>query len=94
MSHAALVEVVLPPTSDAAHRNEILEAFVLPEIRALPGFVRGVWMNDGAGTGTCVVVCATEDAARAALDVLTRAGGPPVLRSGIHEVEAEVEAEG
>ena len=89
MTHAALVEVALQPTSDAAHRHGVLEAFVVPEIRALPGFVLGVWMNDGQGTGTSVVVCATEDAARAALDVLTRKGGPPVLRAGIHEVEAE-----
>jgi hypothetical protein len=52
-------------------------------------------MNDGAGAGTCVVVCSTEDAARAALEVLTREGGPPVIRAGVHKVEAEAaEAEG
>jgi hypothetical protein len=86
-----VVEVSLPldPASDAAHRREILETFVLPEVRALPGFVRAVFMNDGRGTGTCVVVCSDEEAARAAQEVLTREGGPPVLRAGVHEVEAE-----
>jgi hypothetical protein len=56
VTHAAVVEVSIEPTSDAAHRHGILEEFVVPEVRALPGFVRGVWMNDGRGTGTCVVV--------------------------------------
>jgi hypothetical protein len=89
MAHAAVVEVSIDPTSDVAHRHGILEEFVVPEVRALPGFRRGLWMNDGAGTGTCVVVCSTEDAARATLEVLTREGGPPVIRAGVLEVELE-----
>jgi hypothetical protein len=89
MAHAAVVEVSLDPASDAEHRHEILETFVVPEVQALPGFVRAVFLNDGRGTGTCVVVCSNEEAARAAQDVLTREGGPPVLRAGLYEVEAE-----
>ena len=89
MAHAAVVEVSIDPASDVAHRHGILEELVVPELRAMPGFRRGLWMNDGAGTGTCVVVCSTDEAARAVLEVLTREGGPPVIRSGVHEVEIE-----
>ena len=89
MSHAAVVEVSIDPTSDVAHRHGVLEELVVPEVRALPGFRRGLWMNDGHGKGTCVVVCSTEDAARAAMEVLTREGGPPVISAVVHKVEAE-----
>ena len=93
MRYAAVVEVSLDPSANAAHRRSILETFVVPEVKALPGFVRAVWLHDGRVTGTCVVVCATDEAAQAALDVLTRKGGPPVIRAGVHQVEAEAEAE-
>jgi len=46
-------------------------------------------MNDGAGTGTCVVVFDTEDNAKSAVTALTPAGGPAVIESGVHEVEVE-----
>ncbi len=46
-------------------------------------------MNDGAGTGTCVVVFDTEPHAENAVVSLTRAGGPPIIASGVHEVEVE-----
>ena len=55
----------------------------------LPGFEKGMWMNDGAGTGTCVVVFDTEPHAENAVGPLTRAGGPPIIASGVHEVEIE-----
>ena len=46
-------------------------------------------MNDGSGTGTYIVVFDTEDHATAAIVPLTGAGGPPVIHSDVHEVEAE-----
>jgi hypothetical protein len=89
MAHAVVVQVAIVPDSDLAHRRAILHEFVIPEVKALPGFARGVWLNDGEGTGTCVVVFGTEEQARAGLASLTRPGGPPVTASGVHEVEAE-----
>ena len=88
-----MVQVAIDPDSDPAHRRGILNEFVIPEVKALPGFARGVWLNDGDGTGTCVVVFGTEEEARAGLALLTRPGGPPVTGSGVHVVEAESWAE-
>jgi hypothetical protein len=53
--YAVVVEVSIDPTSDVAHRHGILEEFVIPDVGALPGVVRAVWMNDGGRTGTCVM---------------------------------------
>jgi hypothetical protein len=56
MAHAVVIQVKLDPNSDIEHRHSILNDFVVPEAKALPGFKKGIWMNDGAGTGTCVIV--------------------------------------
>ena len=48
-----------------------------------------MWMNDGAGTDTCVVVFDTADHADAAIVPLTPAGGPPIIGIGVHEVEVQ-----
>jgi hypothetical protein len=56
----------------------------------LPGFQKGIWLNDGSGTGTCVVVFGSEDDARAAVAPLTPANGPAVVSAGVYEVEIEV----
>jgi hypothetical protein len=87
MGSAVVVEVTIDPDSDRAHRLSVLNEFVLPEARSLPGFEGGIWMHDRAGTGTCVVLFDTDEHARAALVPLTRPGGPPIVRSGVHEVE-------
>ncbi len=89
MAYAAVVEVVIDPGADAAHRHGVLSEYVVPEVEALPGFVRALWLNDGSGTGTCIVVFDTEQDAAGGLAVLTRDGGPPTRRAGVHEVEAE-----
>ncbi len=89
MAHAAVIQVKIDSDSDRQHRHSILNDFVIPEARALPGFQKGMWMNDGSGTGTCIVVFDTEENAAAAIAPLTPAGGPPVIRSDVHEVEAE-----
>jgi hypothetical protein len=90
MTHAVVIRVKLDPNSDIEHRHAILNDFVIPEAKALPGFQRGTWMNDGAGTGTCVVVFDSFDNARSAVGSLTPAQGPPVIESGVQEVEVEV----
>ncbi len=46
-------------------------------------------MNDGVGTGLCIVVFDTEEHAKAAVTPLTPPNGPAVIISGIYEVEVE-----
>ena len=90
MAYAAVIRVKIYPDSDREHRQSILNDFVIPEARALAGFEKGLWMNDGGGTGTCIVVFDTEEHAMAAIGPLTPAGGPPVIGSGVHEIEVQV----
>jgi hypothetical protein len=88
--YAAVIRVRIDPDSDRDHRHSILNDFVIPEAKALPGFEKGMWMNDASGTGTCIVVFDTEEHARAAIVLLTPAGGPPVIDSDVHEVEVQI----
>jgi hypothetical protein len=90
VTHAVVMHVSIDPASDREHRQSILKAFVVPEVRALMGFEQGIWMNDRAGTGTCVVVFDTERNARDAVATLSRQGGPPILTCDVHEIEVEV----
>lgn len=89
MAHAAVIRVKVDPDSDIEHRHSILNAYVIPEARALPGFQNGMWMNDGAGAGTCVLVFGSEPNAVSAIAPMTRDGGPQVLDVGLHAVEIE-----
>jgi hypothetical protein len=50
MAHAVIIQLKLDPDSDREHRHSILNDFVVPEARALPGFEQGIWMNESAGT--------------------------------------------
>jgi hypothetical protein len=90
MAHAVVIRVEIDPNSDVEHRHAILNDIVIPGVMALPGFQKGTWMNDGAGTGTCVVVFDTEDNAKSAVIPLTPEGGPRVIGSGVQEIEIEV----
>jgi hypothetical protein len=87
--YAAVVQVAIEPGSDPAHRQRVLDEFVIPELRALPGYRQSLWLSDGGGTGTCVVVFDGADQAQTGLDVLTRDGGPAATAAGIHQVDAE-----
>jgi hypothetical protein len=89
VTHAVVIQVEISPDSDIGHRRSVLNDFVIPEAKALPGFQKGMWMNDGAGTGTCVVVFDSEINARSAIARLTPAGGPDVISSRVSEVEVE-----
>ncbi len=89
MAHAVLVEVKIDPASDIEHRHSILKEFVIPEAKRLPGLQKGMWLNDGAGVGTCVVQFDTKEHAVAALDVLAPANGPEIIGSATCEVEIE-----
>jgi hypothetical protein len=86
---AVVVEVAIEPGSDRAHRLGVLNEFVLPELRGLPGYLKSLWLNDGGGTGTCIVVFDDLERARADLEVLTREGGPTTVGARIHEIGVE-----
>lgn len=88
-AYAAVVQIAIDPDADPAHRHGILDEFVIPELRALPGYRKSLWLIDGVGIGTCIVVFDDSERARAGLEVLTREGGPPTLASEVHEVEAD-----
>jgi hypothetical protein len=49
MAHAAVILVKLDPNSDFEHRQAIMNEFIIPEVKALPGFQKATWMNDGTG---------------------------------------------
>ena len=89
MTHAVVVQVRIEPGSDIEHRHAVLKDFVIPEVRALPGFRKGSWLNDSAGTGTCIVIFDSEDNAKAAVASLTPASGPAVLSVAVSAVEIE-----
>ncbi len=89
MTHVAAIQVRIEPDSDVAHRLGILHESVVPGAKTLPGFQRAQWMNDGRGTGLCIVWCDTEEHAKAALAPLMPDGGPAVISSAVYEVEVE-----
>ncbi|HEY6473879.1 MAG TPA: hypothetical protein VIY26_13385 [Acidimicrobiales bacterium] len=86
--YAAVVQIAIEPGSDPAHRQRVLDEFVIPELRALPGYRQSLWLSDGEGTATCVVVFDGADQAQAGLEVLTRDGGPSATTAGIHQVDS------
>jgi hypothetical protein len=90
MAHAVVIQVKVEPNSDIEHRHSILNEFVIPAAKALPGFRKGTWMNNGAGTGSCVLVFDSEENARSAIAPMTREGGPQVLDVEVYEIEIEV----
>jgi len=90
MAYAVVIRIKVDPDSAVEHRHSVLNTYVIPEAKALPGFQKGMWMNDGAGTGTCVLVFDSEDNARSAVAPMTRDGGPQVLEVGVHAVEIAV----
>ena len=75
MAYAAMIKVGIDPDPDRALRHSILNNFVVPEVKALPGFPKGIWMNDGGGIGTCIDVFDTEEHAMGAIVSLTPGGG-------------------
>jgi hypothetical protein len=89
MPHAAFVQVEIDPESDPAHRHGVLNEFVIPQMKALPGFRSAIWLNDGEGVGTCMARFDTEEQAERALTVLAPDNGPRVIHAGTGVVELE-----
>jgi hypothetical protein len=66
-----VIQVRIDPDSDrSTDTRYAMTSYFLKQGRYL-GSRRGTWMNDGAGTGTCVVVFDTEPHAKDAIDPLT-----------------------
>lgn len=89
MAYAAFVQVEVDPSSDLEHRQAILNQFVVPELKKMPGFKTAMWLNDGRGVGTCVALFATNDQAMRSLDVLSPSNGPRVILAETCAVEVE-----
>jgi hypothetical protein len=89
MTYAAFVQVDVDPDPDSGHRHAVLNEFVIPEVKKLPGFRSAVWLNDGKGVGTCVARFDTEEQAARVLGVLAPANGPRVVQAGTCAVELE-----
>jgi len=87
--HAVVIHVKIDADSDVAHRHAILNEFVIPDVKALPGFTKGTWMNDGAGEGICIIAFDTEENAKAAAGPLTSPPGPAVINCRIYQVDIE-----
>ena len=89
MKHAAVVHVKIAVDSDVDHRHSVLHDYVVPQVKTLSGFLHATWLNDGAGTGVCIVVFDTEEHAEKGIMSLIDPGGPPVISSAIYAVEIE-----
>jgi hypothetical protein len=89
LAYAAFVQVDVDPESGIEHRHAVLNQFVIPQVKKLPGFRSALWLNDGNGVGTCVAQFDTEEQAADALGVLAPSRGPRVLHAGTCAVELE-----
>jgi len=75
-----------PAGRDAAVK--MLGEYIVPELKKLPGFVRGTWFGDET-TGHGLVIFETEDQARQAAESVVAVEGMTVTRSGVYLVDAE-----
>src|ERR1700722_6596429 len=77
--YAVVMKVPLDLDTSREHRKSVIEQYVVPEYQELPGFQFASWMNDGKGTGLCIVDFQSEVHPRAAVPALTGHGGPEVI---------------
>ena len=88
MAHAVVMQVNL--VGDAEEGMKMLDEVVIPLAKAQPGFQRGTWMHNEAGTGTGVMVFDTEDHASAAMNALQPPpGGPTVINCAVFQIARE-----
>jgi hypothetical protein len=89
MAYALVTQVNLEGR-DAEESERLLNETVIPTVRQLPGFVRGVWLRSEDGsTGTGIVVFESEDQAVSARDgmgSMRPADAPPITSAEIHVV--------
>jgi hypothetical protein len=65
--YAVITDVLISDT-EAAQRE--LRENVVPMVKQIPGFVSGVWMENGEGKGHSIVVFENEGAAKAVAEQL------------------------
>jgi len=89
MAHAVVLHVKL--AGDTAEGTKMLDEVVVPMAKAQPGFHRGTWMHNEAGTdGTGVIVFDTSEHATAAMAVMQPPpGGPTVISAAVLAVARE-----
>ena len=88
MAHAVVMQVNL--VGDAEEGMKMLDEVVIPLAKAQPGFERGTWMHNEAGTGTGVMVFDTEGHASAAMNALQPPpGGPTVINCAVFQIARE-----
>jgi hypothetical protein len=69
--HAVVTKVSV---QDAPAATEFLRETIVPRVSQAPGFVTGYWIRlEGGDEGNSVIVCESEDAARAVVEQI-RAG--------------------
>jgi len=87
--YAVVMKVRLDMDTSREQRQSVIEEYIVPEYQELPGFQLASWMNDGEGTGLCLVEFDSEEHARAAVPALTGHGGPDVTECGVYAVEIQ-----
>ena len=89
MAHALVTQVDLGG-QDPAEAEKLLNEQVIPAVKGLPGFDRGVWLRSADGsTGMAIVVFDSEEqaeAAQAGLASMRPADAPPITGTSIHVV--------
>jgi hypothetical protein len=91
--HAMVVTVGIEP-GKADEATAMLHGQVVPDVKAMPGFVSGTWARSEDGTnGHSLVLFENEDTAKAAL-ARAKQGPPPgarvkVLYAEVYEVVAQ-----
>ena len=90
--YAVVLRVLLDMNTSREHRQSMIEKYLVPEYRDLPGFHMATWMNDGDGTGLCVIEFDSEEHARDAVPAVTPHGGPEFVEWGVYSVEFKASA--
>ena len=89
MAHALVTQVSLEGR-DPAEAEKLLHEQVIPTVKGLAGFDRGVWMRSADGlTGMGIVVFESEEHAKAAeagMGAMRPADAPPITSSGVYIV--------
>jgi hypothetical protein len=91
VAFAVKFEVTLPEGS-AEEGQRMLDEGVVPQAKAQPGFLSGIWMRNAASPseGVGIVVFGSEQEARDGADALRPPPGGPSVRSvDVYEVGAQ-----
>lgn len=89
MAHALVTQVSLEGR-DRAEAETLLNEQVIPTVKGLPGFDRGLWLRSADGsTGMGIVVFESEEHAKAAaagMGTMRPPDAPPITSAAIYEV--------